>query len=189
MDVRLITIYQGGAGLGERLGKRLPGRSRSAKDKYFIVVHDENIDSSLDTNLPMWGKDPLCQGVLYVRGIANGGVNDAGRREEVQKKYTSRATDGHTPRQWVHFLSYAVPAKEISQALNDRFEDFFKQIETQGRVNWDLIDSGWPQHLVAAYLLSQVLGNDAFDESEKLRRQISNCESVWSPLWKEARKE
>jgi len=162
-----MKCYQVNLDKDDRLGKRLASgeglmdsnHSSPIQDNFLLVYHlntanAENARGVLEKDFTK-ARQAGCY-FLFVKGSTYGGLN----REDalaIQEEYHPQ----------VHFLSYAVSKSggEITP-IKDKWKEFFRRVEEDNQVNWDLIDSDWPENLVALYMLACAVENgDSLSET------------------------
>lgn len=149
--------------LDERLGRNLDsgngfkdkwGGVASLQKPFLLICHmndPANEEKARKILSDFDGARQLGCYFLFVKGSAYGGL-DRKAALAIQEEYHPQ----------VHFLSYAVSepnGKDIAP-IKDKWDEFFRRVEENDEVDWDLIDSDWPENLVALYLLACAVEND-----------------------------
>jgi hypothetical protein len=136
-----------------------------ALEPHLVLVHrgDDTEKCIGDTpggasELNEWLRNPVCRGVLVLRGTAFAGI---GRERALDLE---RRTAGR-----VHVLSYAVdPADEdveISPLFKSRIDRLITRFEQDGNVYWDLVDPQLSEAVIGTYaVLAAILLMEARDE-------------------------
>lgn len=163
--------------LDDRLGRYFEPLESALESsmRYFLIVHPQDVHKSVSRELVEWLEDPNCGGILYVKGKRRAGLSRA----------AAQTIEDHN-NQRVHFLSYAVgDHDDIVGDLVIRFSRFFKEVETEDKIDWRLIDEPWPENLFAIYLLAKALSILDPDEVQTLMAQ----KGLWANMWEAARRE
>jgi len=175
-------MYLGDNRLGRDFlrGEKFKGESTHLQEQFLLVYHMN--EPSANLALEILQEDYLFAGArrsgcyfLFVKGKPYGGI---GREDAlaIQREYHPQ----------VHFLSYGVsPDGGEIAPLRTRWNEFFRQVEQENNVDWDLIDRDWPENLVATYLLARAM--EVMDSSSQKR--LLEQENVWLPVFGKANDE
>ncbi len=124
-----MKIYQINLNNDRRIGTTVTSLPEMPSEDYFLVVHPDRPQESVNEDLPQFLKDNCCKGILYVKGIGYAGVNIENVRQ----------IEGDTDHR-VHFYSKALGSGDAEDEQN-RFQKFFKEIRrSKGTVNWEILD-------------------------------------------------
>jgi hypothetical protein len=144
---------------------------------YLLVVHPNDPDSWVDSELSDRLSDPNCGGILLVKGVPRSGLS-RDQFAELKKKYDVR----------FHACAWAIGTADehtrLSGDLETLFRNFFETVRSADRIDWEVLEPRCPVMLLAGYLLAKVLGTD-FEEAEL----VHNRRTEWATIWEGARRE
>lgn len=152
-----------------------PGEAACRGD-FLLLMHPNYPDD--ESGVVDWTRGVLadrnCRGILFLKGVAFAGF---GRRfaDQLHKQFGDR----------VHVLSYAV-SERLAGPRAQAFERFFNSVREENRIDWEMIDPSWPEHLVGVALLLCALRHGDTDFQEKLHHEWLIQDELWRSSFLEA---
>lgn len=163
--------------IDNRLNRVVTFDNLPARGRYLLVVHPNDLDSWLESELSEKLSDPNCGGVLLVKGVPRSGLSP--------EKF-AELKEGHGER--FHACAWAIGTAEertrLSGDLETRFRNFFKTVRSADRIDWEVLEPRRPVMLLAGYLLAKVMATDCAEAE-----LVHNRRAEWVTIWDGAHRE